>query len=32
MLTNRNFWVGALLAYGIAFFLPPRALFGRKNG
>lgn len=31
MLSNKNFWVGALLAYGLAIFLPPQKLFGMKR-
>lgn len=31
MLTNKHFWWGFLIAYGLAFFLPPRNLFGRKK-
>lgn len=32
MLTHRNFWIGFVVAYGLAYFLPPKMLFGRKKG
>lgn len=31
MLTNKTFWIGALLAYGLAVFLPPQKLLGMKR-
>lgn len=31
MLTSKHFWIGFLLAYGVAVFFPPQKLFGKKN-
>lgn len=32
MLRHRNFWIGFLVAYALAYFLPPTMLFrGRKK-
>lgn len=34
MLKSKAFWIGALLAYGFAIFVPPTKIFtmGRKAG
>ena len=32
MLKRKDFWVGALLAYALAIFLPPAKLFGGMKG
>lgn len=32
MLTDKRFWFGFMIAYAIAIFLPPRRLFGRREG
>lgn len=28
---DKRFWIGFMLAYGIAVFFPPSKLFGRKS-
>lgn len=31
MFKHRAFWMGALIAYGLAYFLPPSRILGRRK-